>query len=161
MSWINLKRRHLLKGLLAGAGAGALTHTAASRAEESLRFPGDPSDNKVVYQFNKDDPDYHRQVLFSVGALLREKGDDVDIVVSCFGAGIHVLAKNPEKPVEEEIHERISSLAQYGVSFHACANTMEAYGWEATDMKEEAEVVASGADDLMALQQAGYAYIAW
>jgi intracellular sulfur oxidation DsrE/DsrF family protein len=164
----NPLRRRLLGGLLASSGILLASKTrtadaaeAASSATEELRFPGDPVDNKVVYQFNKADEDYHKAVLFSVGAMLRKYGDNIHIVVVGIGPGIHVLAKKPERPVSNETRERIASLLQYGVEFHACGNTMKALGWTEKDMLESAKIVEVGAADLMELQQLGYAYISW
>ena len=99
-------------------------------------------------------------VLFSVGEMLREHGDNIHLVVTAIGPGIHILAKNPQRPVPEQIRERVSSLAAYGVSFHACGNTMDALGWGPNDMLDFVTVVPIGAEDLMLLQatqlQAGF-----
>lgn len=164
----NTSRRKLLGGLLAGSGALLAARASRSQAAETttdapeeLRFPGDPVDNKVVYQFNKADESYHKAVLFSVGAMLRKYGDNIHIVVVGIGPGIHVLAKKPERPVSNEVRERIASLLQYGVEFHACGNTMKSLGWTAKDVLESAKIVEVGAADLMELQQQGYAYISW
>lgn len=129
--------------------------------EEELRFPGDPPTHKVVYQFNKADEAYQKAVLFSVGAMLRKYGDDIHIVVVAIGPGIHILAKKPERPVSETIKQRVSSLSQYGVEFHACGNTMKSLHWEKDDMLPFAPIVEVGASDLMELQEQGYAYISW
>jgi len=165
---ISQSRRRLLGGLLAGGGvflAGKASNAKAAEEAatptEDLRFPGDPVDNKVVYQFNKGDETYHKAVLFSVGAMLRKYGDNIHIVVVGIGPGIHILAKKPERPVSNEVRERVASLLQYGVEFHACGNTMKSLGWTEKDVLESAKVVEVGAADLMELQQQGYAYISW
>lgn len=158
-------RRRFLASLLAGSGVAALGgwRKAAAQSEgmDELRFPGDPAEHRVVYQFNKSDWDYHSAVLFSVGAMLRKYGDNIDIVVTCFGPGIHILGKIPERPVSEETQQRVSSLAQYGVEFHACGNTMKSLGWTEEDLVPFAKVVEVGASDLLELQEQGYAYISW
>ena len=155
-------RRQLVQGLL--AGGLALVSGKMIAAEEDageLRFPGDPVDHKLVYQFNKSDEDYHNAVLFSVGAMLRKYQDNINIVVVAIGPGIHVLAKNPERPVSKIIKQRVSSLAQYGVEFHACGNTLKSLGWDQKDVLPFATVVEVGAADLMELQEQGYSYISW
>ncbi|TCK19195.1 hypothetical protein DFR30_2492 [Thiogranum longum] len=121
----------------------------------------DDPEHKVVYQFNQADPDYMAHVLFSVGALLRKYGDNIHIVVTAIGPGIHILAEDPERPVPEIIQKRVASLAAYGVSFHACGNTMKSLGWTKDDILDFAEIVEIGADDLMLLQEQGYSYISW
>jgi intracellular sulfur oxidation DsrE/DsrF family protein len=167
---VNPLRRKLIQGLLAGSGL-ALLSTEGKASDESqsdsessgeeLRFPGDPADHKVVYQFNKGSEEYHKAVLFSVGAMLRKYTDNVQIVVVGIGPGIHALAKNPKRPVSEETRQRIASLAQYGVEFHACGNTMKSLHWGEKDVLPFAKVVDVGAADIMELQEQGYSYISW
>ena len=154
-------RRRWLKGLVAGSGLAALSTTQLAKAEEELRFPGDPAEHKLVYQFNKADEATQKAILFSVGAMLRQWGDNISIVVVAIGPGLHILAKNPKRPLAEGIREKVSSLNEYGVKFHACGNTMKALKWEKKDMLPFAKVVEVGASDLMELQEDGYAYISW
>ena len=85
----NKARRRALAVLLVAVG---WTASGTAQAEE-LRFPGEEPSHKVVYQFNKAEPEYHNAVLFSVGAMLRKYGDDIKIVVTAIGPGIHILAK--------------------------------------------------------------------
>lgn len=133
----------------------------ADDGNDELRFPGETPDHLLVYQFNKADEAYQKAVLFSVGAMLRKYGDNIRIVVVAIGPGLHILAKQPKRPVSEEIVQRVSSLSQYGVEFHACGNTMKSLKFEAKDMLPLATVVQVGAADLMELQEQGYAYISW
>lgn len=161
-------RRSFLGKLILGSSALALAGKASasnsdtqSAAEDELKFPGEEPSHKVVYQFNKANEEYHKDVLFSVGAMLRKYGDNIKIVVTCFGPGIHVLAKHPKRPVSKETHEKISSLAVYGVEFHACGNTMKSLKWSKKDLLDLAVVVDVGAADMMELQEKGYAYLSW
>ncbi len=152
-----LSRNHLLwLSLIMVFGLSGI-----AQAEEELRFPGDPPDHKVVYQFNTADEDTQKAILFSVGAMVRKWGDNISIVVVGIGPGLHILAKNPGRPVSEETRQRVSSLAQYGVKFQACGNTMKALKWTEKDMLPFASVVEVGASALMELQEQGYAYISW
>jgi len=136
----------------------ALLTMATPATAESLF--GEP-EHKVVYQFNQADPDYMEHVLFSVGALLRKYGDNIHIVVTAIGPGIHILGKNPQRPVPEIIKQRVASLASYGVTFRACGNTMKSLDWSKDDMLDHAEIVEIGAEDLLLLQEKGYSYISW
>jgi len=166
-SSVNKNRRNLVGRLLAGSSLLAIGSNAAANEsftqtkDEELRFPGDPSDHRVVYQLNKPEESYHKAVLFSVGALVRKYGDNVKIVVVAIGPGLHVLAKKPKRPVTKETRQRISSLEQYGVEFHACGNTMKSLGWTMDDMLPFAKYVEVGAADLMELQAEGFSYISW
>ncbi len=154
-------RRRWLGSLLAGGGMAALSATRKAAAAEELRFPGEDPEHKIVFQFNKADLGYQDHVIFSVGAVLRKYEDNVKIVVVAFAEGIHILAKKPGREVKEEIRQRISSLAQYGVEFHACGNTMKSLGWTEADLVPFAKYVEVGAADLMELQEKGYAYVSW
>ncbi len=163
---INKNRRSLVSRLLAtggllAVGSNAVASESVENKDEELRFPGDTPDNRVVYQFNKPDESYHKAVLFSVGALVRKYGDNVKIVVVGIGPGLHILAKKPKRPVTEEIRQRVSSLEQYGVEFHACGNTMKSIGWTMDDMLPFVKYVEVGAADLMELQAEGFSYISW
>ncbi len=153
------RRRRLLQWLTVTTGLGLVSPRAQPLTKDQELF-GEPK-HKVVYQFNKADPDYMEHVLFSVGALLRKYGDDIHLVVTAIGPGIHILGKRPQRPVPELIRQRVASLAAYGVSFHACGNTMKSVHWGKADLLDFAEIVEIGADDLMTLQEQGYSYISW
>lgn len=142
-------------------GLSSAVSQAAAETEAAAKFPGDAPKHRVVYQLNKADEEYQTHILFSAGAMLRKYGDDIGIVIVAIGPGIHILAKKPKRPVSDEIKQRVRSLHEYGVSFHACGNTMKTQGWKDEDMLELAKVVEVGASDLMELQEQGYAYISW
>lgn len=156
-------RRRLLASLFSlGAGLVATRSVQAeSDSSGTTRFPGDPTDHNVVFQFNKADEAYHQAVLFAVSEMVRKYGDNITIVVVAFGPGIHILAKKPLRPVSDQVKERVKSLAEYGVKFHACGNTMKSLNWTDADILPFAEVVMVGAADIMELQEKGYSYLSW
>ena len=156
---IDTHRRRLLQWITATTGLGLASRNVQAVSEHQELF-GEP-EHKLVYQFNRADLDYMEHILFSVGAMLRQHGDNIHLVVTAIGPGIHILAKHPRRPVPQLIRQRVSSLAAYDVSFHACGNTMKSLGWDADDMLEFADIVEIGADDLMTLQEQGYSYISW
>jgi len=114
-----------------------------------------------VYQCNKADREYLQSVLFSAGELLRKYGDDIEIVIGVIGPGLHLIGKHPQRPIPHELQQRAGSLAAYGVAFHACGNTMNALQWTEEDLLPFAKVVPIGADDIMLLQEQGFAYMSW
>ncbi len=141
--------------------AGWLCFGNASAVDNDMaELFGEPA-HKVVYQLNKADPQYVESVLFSVGELLRKYSDDIHIVVTVIGPGIHLIAEQPGRPIPELLRTRAKSLAAYGVEFHACGNTMNSLGWEEAHLRDFATIVPIGADDLMLLQEKGYSYISW
>jgi intracellular sulfur oxidation DsrE/DsrF family protein len=163
---VNDSRRRLLSRLLLGSGMLAFgTNLQAQEPKEEdaedMRFPGDEPEHKISFQLNRSDDEYHHHVLGSAGSMLRTYQDNVGIVVTCFGQGIHVLAKKPKRPVSAEIRSKVSSLDMYGVKFHACGRTLDSLGWTEDDLFDFVEVVPVGAADLMTLQENGYAYMAW
>ena len=152
-------RRRFLAQLLALAGSGGLAlHASAENIDRSLM--GEPS-HKVVYQLNKADQQYIDSILFSVGEMLRKYGDDIRIVVTLIGPGVHLVAKKPGRPIDDMARQRAESLAMYGIEFHTCGNTMKTLGWKREDIEDYASIVEVGADDLMRLQEKGFAYISW
>ncbi len=127
-----------------------------------MAMDGSGTRNKIVYQLNKAEADYQEDILNSVSAMLTKFVDDISIVLVVWGPGIHLLAKNPKRPVSELFQQRVRSMAEsYGVRFIACENTMKTIGWAARDMQNFIEVEDFGAAAMMRLQQQGYAYLAW
>ena len=132
----------------------ALAHHTETHFEDS-------SKHRIVYQLNKADTAYLQHVLFSAGELIRKYGDDIEIVIGALGPGLHLIGKLPGRPIPAELQQRASSLAQYGVAFHACGNTMKSLGWKEKDLLPFAKIVPIGIDDIMQLQERGFTYISW
>ena len=158
MSSPNKFRRRLiqLSGLF---GAGLVTRSI--QAHHTDTHFDDKSAHQLVYQCNKADHYYIDHVLFSCGEMLRKYGDDIELVVTAFGQGIHLLGERPGRGISRQQQQRARSLNDYGVSFHACGNTMKSLGWTDKDLLDFAEVVPIGADDIMLLQEKGFAYMSW
>jgi intracellular sulfur oxidation DsrE/DsrF family protein len=140
---------------------GGLLVASRARAHHTETHFEDSSAHNVVYQCNKADIEYWQSILFSASELLRKYGDDVQIVITCIGPGLHLIGKRPQRPVPPELQQHASSLAAYGVAFHACGNTMNSLNWTKEDLLPYAKVVPIGADDLMLLQEQGFSYISW
>lgn len=155
---IDTTRRRLMQWLSAAGGLFAVNTARAHHTETHFE---DRSTHQIVYQCNKADHDYLSHILFSVGELIRRHGDDVEIVVACFGPGIHLLGDPPERPIAAELQERASSLRAYGVAFHACRNTMDSLGWTEQNLVGYAKVVDVGVEDIMLLQEKGFSYMSW
>ena len=154
----NRPRRILLKSV---ALLGGLLAIRSSRAHHTESHFEDSSAHRIVYQCNKADPEYLQHILFSAGELVRKYGDDVEIVIVAFGPGLHLLGKHPTRPIPFELQQQVTSLAAYGVAFHACGNTMQALNWSEKDLLEFVKLVQVGADDIMLLQEQGFAYLSW
>jgi intracellular sulfur oxidation DsrE/DsrF family protein len=155
---LNRARRSVLKSLGLLGGLVAARQVQAMHTESHL---DETTAHRIVYQCNKADPDYLQHILFSAGEMLRKYGDDIEIVIVAFAPGIHLVGEHPLRPVPRELQQQAASLAEYGVAFHACGNTMKTLGWSDFDLLPFAKVVPVGADDLMLLQEKGFAYISW
>ena len=151
-------RRTLLKSIGFLGGLFAIQKVRAHHTESHFE---DSSPHRIVYQCNKADPEYLQHILFSAGELLRKYGDDVEIVIATFGPGLHLIGRHPLRPVPTELQQRAGSLADYGVAFHACGNTMKALNWTEKDLFDYARMVPIGVDDIMLLQEKGFAYMSW
>lgn len=139
--------------LLLAAGLSGV-HSAVAN-EEATRI------HRVVYQCSEPGPDAYSHLLFSVAQLKQKHGENIDIVVTCLGPGIHLLAKEPQREVPSGALDKMEYLSLAGVEFHACGNTMDTLGWKAGDMHEFVTIVPIGAEDLVLLQEQGYAYLKW
>ena len=87
----SLPRYRNLPVLLAAGICLAVLAAAGHASDIDRDLFGEP-EHKVVYQFNSADPEYMRSVLFSVGAMLRKHGDNIHLVVTAIGPGIHIVA---------------------------------------------------------------------
>lgn len=161
-------RRRLLAALpLAGAAVGFARARAAEPAPpktepKAERFPGDPPEHKIVYQINRADNEYIEAILNSIGAMITKYQDNVAIAAVVFGPAIHLVAREPRRPIAAPLRQRVvSQTRDYGVRFIACANTMKTLGWTAKDLVDGVAVEGVGAATLMELQEQGYAYVAW
>ena len=151
-------RRQILR--LTGLFGASMAAKAVHAHHTETHFE-DSSAHKLVYQCNSADHEYLDHILFSCGEMLRKYGDDIELVVAAFGPGLHLLGKRPGRGVSHIQQQRASSLSDYGVAFHACGNTMKSLGWTEEDLLDFARVVPIGVDDIMQLQEKGFAYLSW
>lgn len=151
-----IKRRHFLS--LLGLGGASLTLNSAQAHHTETHFE-DKSTHQLVYQCNRADHAYIDHILFSCGEMLRKYGDDIEIVIAAFGPGLNLLAIHPKRAISPLHQQRVKSLAEYGVRFQACGNTMKSMNWLDKDIMEIAEIVPIGVDGIMLLQEKGFSYI--
>ena len=152
------KRRHFIQSLFAASSIFLMGTSKAHHTD--THFEGD-SKHHIIYQLNKADPKYISHVLFSAAEMMRKYGDDIEIVVAVYAEGIHLLGKRPKRPIPLELQQKASSLAAYGVAFHACGNTLKAVHWTKKDLLDFAKEVPIGVEDIMLLQEKGFSYISW
>lgn len=144
-------------GVVGGVGLAPV----ARAADGQLSFPGEDPEVRLVFQINRDDPEYYGQVLFSMGEILRQLDNQAELVGVAFGPGLNLLLRDPPATVRSDHGDKVSSLMTYGVSFRACGNTMQALDVTGDDLRDGVESVPAGVLEMAQLQQKGFAYVAW
>jgi intracellular sulfur oxidation DsrE/DsrF family protein len=118
--------------------------------------------HKLVLQISDNDPQKMNTVLnvaANVSRLYTENGEEVDIKVVAFNAGLHML-----RPDTSPVSERISNFAasMTNVEFQACNNTREAMAKQSgkeVPIFEFAEVVPAGVVSIIELDEQGYTIV--
>ena len=118
---------------------------------------------KVVYHINN--------IHDATGALRNVKnhlnavGDDnIDLVVVTHSSGAFALVdgamgKKDKKGKVYNFNDTVASLANRGVKFMICANTIRGKKIDKNKINEHAEIVPSGVAQVAHLQQKGYLYV--
>ncbi len=119
---------------------------------------------KVVYHINN----IHtaKGALRNVKNHLNALGDDnVEIIVVTHSSGAFALVdgamgkKDKKTGKVYDFNDTIASLANRGVKFQICANTIRGKKIDKNKISEFAEIVPSGVAQVADLQQKGYLYV--
>lgn len=128
--------------------------TAPALAQEGM--------HKLVLQISDNDPQKMNTVMnvaVNVSQLYSEKGEEVDIKIVAFNAGLHML-----RPDTSPVAERIAnfSASMPNVEFQACNNTRQAMAKQSgkdVPIFEFAQIVPAGVVSIMELDEQGYTII--
>ena len=118
--------------------------------------------HRLALQVSDNDPDKMNAALnvaANVSRYYTDKGEDVEVVIVAFNAGLHMLRADTS-PVKERLGNFAKSMPN--VSFAACGNTQEAMAKrEQKDIPivPQAKIVPAGVVTLMELSQKGYTVI--
>ncbi|PCI06106.1 MAG: hypothetical protein COB78_03345 [Hyphomicrobiales bacterium] len=98
-------------------------------------------------------------VAVNVSKLYQDRGEEIDIKIVAFNAGLHML-----RPDTSPVSKRISNFAASmpNVAFHACNNTRTAMAKKSgkdVPIFEFAEVVPAGVVSIIELQENGYTIV--
>lgn len=98
-------------------------------------------------------------VAVNVSKLYQERGEEIDIKIVAFNAGLHML-----RPDTSPVSERISNFAASmpNVEFQACNNTRTAMAKKSgkeVPIFEFAEVVPAGVVSIIELDEKGYTVV--
>lgn len=122
------------------------------------------SKQKVVYHVNNI---HHAKGAFrNIRNHLNAVGDEnLDIIVVTHSSGAFALVegamgkKDPKTGKAYDFMDTIAALANRGVKFQICANTIRGKKIDKNLISEFAEIVPSGVAQVAELQQQGYVYI--
>ncbi len=124
--------------------------TSIPQAPEDKPF----AEHAVVFHISSGDEFAQKLVLNNAQNLQRFYGPDkVQIEVVAYGPGLRTLFR------ENSQAGRIKNLADSGIEFTACANTMRNMGRDTPSLHKVAKVVPGGVVRIMELQEAGWTYI--
>jgi intracellular sulfur oxidation DsrE/DsrF family protein len=113
---------------------------------------------KVIYHLNEGTPQASR----AIGNIRNHLAADptAKIVVVTHGAGIDFLLEGANNAQQQPFAGSISDLANKGVEFRVCNNTLTSRQIAAEKVMMEAKVVPSGVAEVARLQaREGFAYL--
>lgn len=140
---------------------GRIVMMALALVAVSLPATGQEA-HRLVLQISDNNPQKMNTVLNVAANVARhysELGEDVDIKIVAFNAGLHML-----RPDTSPIKDRMTSFAQsmVNVEFQACNNTRTAMAKKSgkeVPLFEFAEVVPAGVVSIMELDEQGYTVV--
>lgn len=152
---MTLVRKQILiiaAGLVLAATLFALNATRVEAAKNGYE------PQKVVYHIN--DIDHANGALRNIRNHLNAVGDDnAQIIVVTHSGGALALVDGEADSRGNQFDAVIAELANRGVKFQICNNTIKGKGLDRNKLNLNAEVVPSGVAQLAHLQQQGYVYV--
>ena len=127
-----------------------------------LAAVADHTEHKLALQISDNDPDKMRGVLDVAANVSRhyaERGENIEIQVIAFNAGLHMLREDTS-PVKERLATFRQSMVN--VEFKACGNTLETMAkneGKEIHLVPEVEVVKAGVTALIALSEHGWTIV--
>ncbi len=113
---------------------------------------------KVVYHIN--DIEHANAALRNVKNHLNAVGDDnIDLIVVTHSGGAFTLVDGSHDSKGHTFADTVAGLANRGVKFQICANTIRGKKIDRNKISPYAEVVPSGVAQIAHLEQQGYVYI--
>ncbi|WP_293032648.1 DsrE family protein [Natronococcus sp.] len=128
--------------------------TTDEAEEEPATDDEEPSIRTILHLTSGDEAD-HDRALTNLENLLTDETTDTDAVEFVVnGPAISVYVAD-----ETDHADRIRALADDGVAFKGCANSLEGFGIEESELLEEATVIPASVGEIATLQTEGYGYI--
>lgn len=139
-----------------------LTATAAFFALASTGARADIKTHKLALQISDKDTEKMNAVLnvaANVSRFYSGKGEEVEIEIVAFNAGMHML-RDDTSPVKDRIVNSLKSLPN--ISFKACKNTMDAMErneGKPVKLVPNVDVVEAGVTRLIELSESGWTIV--
>lgn len=144
-------RRNVLKLFSAGLIAAISSHAGAAGVADGDRI-------KVVYHI-VDGIDQASRAMANIRNHLRA-APDTKIVVVANGDGIRFLLAGATERNGRPFDAQVAALAEQGVEFRVCNNTLTAHGVPASQLLPQAKLVPSGVVEVARLQaREGFVYL--
>ncbi len=133
-----------------------------------LLYPGLPAvaeqhkSHKLALQISDNTPDKMNAVLnvaANVSRLYAERGEEVEVEIVAFNAGLHMLRADTS-PVKDRVLNFRKSMTN--VSFKACKNTMDAMAkneGKPVSLLPQIDVVPAGVTRLIELSEQGWTIV--
>ncbi|GAB6055563.1 DsrE family protein [Methanobacterium movens] len=111
-------------------------------------------DYKVIFHLDENDPQRIKLVLNNLNNLMQDMGEEnLELELVTYGPGLQLFLKaSPFFP-------HMESLAEKGVIFAACNNTIKGMGIAVSELLDSVQVVPSGVGELVKKQHQGWIYI--
>lgn len=113
-----------------------------------------PTQHRVVFELTSDDAQAWNGVLNNVENLQKALGTNA-IEVVAHGKGLSMLTAAKSAPVRD----RMQRIADAGIVFAACENTMQREGVKREDLVPFATTVDSGVAEVVRKQEDGWSYV--
>lgn len=110
---------------------------------------------RVVFHIDEGAVARANMVLHNIENLMNDLGEEtVEVALVANGEGVRALLRSAN------VHKRqISKLAQRGVQFLACRNSLRFMGLGKDDLLDAVTIVSAGVTELVKKQADGWAYI--
>ena len=110
--------------------------------------------HKVLFEFTSPGKEPSTAVLNNIENVRKSLGAGTQVILVAHGPGIALLQKS-----DNENMERMRKLAEAGVVFAACENTMKRKNLTKADLLDFSTTVDAGVAEVVRRQEAGWSYV--
>lgn len=142
-----MNRTLLLSIISAGVGLGVVLGADIHGKQ--------PRKHLIVIEVNVEGAENWSGILNNVENVRKTfEGESTDIEIVAHGKGLGLILRT-----NEALQDRLKKIADAGVRFVACENTMRRMNIKTEDLMPFAETVDSGVAEVVRKQEAGWSYV--